>query len=54
LNLHDLVFAEENDELEDGTILEIFETGYKLNDKVLRHAKVKVSKSNKPAINTES
>lgn len=53
LTLHDLVFAEENDELEDGTILEIFETGYKLNDKVLRHAKVKVSKSNKPAENTE-
>merc|ERR1711941_75241 len=43
-NYHMAVFQEERSDLEDGTVLQVFEKGYKLKDKVLRAAKVKVSK----------
>ena len=39
---HEVLMKEESDKLED-TILEEFQKGYMLNDKVLRHSKVKVS-----------
>ncbi len=45
-NLHDALMMEENDEYEDGTIIEVFEPGYMFKDKLIRTAKVKVS-SNK-------
>lgn len=48
-NLHMAVFQEENNEVYDGTILEIFEKGYKLKDRVIKPAKVKVAKSDKEA-----
>lgn len=38
------VIAVENSECEDGTILEVLQKGYMFNNKVLRHAKVKVCK----------
>ncbi|MEA3430791.1 MAG: nucleotide exchange factor GrpE [Nanoarchaeota archaeon] len=40
------LLAEESDE-EDGTVLEVLQQGYKINDEVIRHAKVKVAKNNK-------
>ena len=43
-NLHHAVMTEENDELEDDTVIDEFQIGYKLNDKVIRPSMVKVSK----------
>ncbi|EHR33238.1 nucleotide exchange factor GrpE [Helcococcus kunzii] len=43
-NLHHAVFMEENDEVESEHIIETFQKGYKLKDKVIRPAMVKVSK----------
>ena len=34
---------EETDEVEDNTILEVFQKGYKLKDRLLRPARVKVA-----------
>ena len=45
-NLHEVLLKEESDQEED-TILEELQKGYMLNDKVLRHSKVKVSKCSK-------
>ena len=44
VNLHDALMLAENDNLEPNTIIETVEKGYYLKDKVLRHAKVIVSK----------
>lgn len=44
-NLHDVLMTEKSGK-EDGTILEEFQRGYMLNDKILRHSKVKVAKNN--------
>ena len=43
-NLHHAVFMEENDEVESEHIIETFQKGYKLKDKVIRPAMVKVSR----------
>lgn len=43
-NLHHAVFVEESDDVEENHILETFQKGYKLKDKVIRPAMVKVSK----------
>ncbi len=43
-NLHEVMLIENGNE--DGLILEELQSGYLLNDKVLRYAKVKVSKNN--------
>ncbi len=40
--LHEAVMRGQNPELEDETIDMVFEKGYKLNDKVIRHSKVRV------------
>ncbi|MGM0378587.1 MAG: nucleotide exchange factor GrpE [Bacillota bacterium] len=45
-NLHHAVMKEETDEYEHNEIMEELQTGYKLEDKVIRHAMVKVA-SNK-------
>jgi len=45
LNQHMAVFQEETDQVPDGTVLEVFEKGYRLKDRVLRPAKVKVAKN---------
>jgi len=39
---HDVLMKEESDKPEE-TILEEFQKGYMINDKVLRHSKVKIS-----------
>jgi molecular chaperone GrpE len=43
-NLHEALMTEESDDQEDQTVLEVFQKGYKLGDRVVRTAKVKVSK----------
>lgn len=43
-NLHQAVLAEESDEVEADHIIETFQKGYKLNNKVIRPAMVKVAK----------
>ncbi|KKR17571.1 MAG: Protein GrpE [candidate division CPR2 bacterium GW2011_GWC1_41_48] len=42
-SLHEALFMEESDKPED-TVLEVFADGYKLGDKIIRPARVKVSK----------
>ncbi|MBU1078695.1 MAG: nucleotide exchange factor GrpE [Spirochaetes bacterium] len=41
-SIHQAVLAEDLDDLKDHIVLEVFEKGYKLSDKLLRAAKVKV------------
>jgi molecular chaperone GrpE len=51
VNRHMAVFQEENGDVEENTVLDVFERGYMLKEKVIRPAKVKVSKmpeNNKP------
>lgn len=43
---HEALIAEDAADQEDGTILEVFQKGYMLGDRVVRTAKVKVSKKN--------
>jgi len=45
INLHMAVFQEEREDVEDSLVLEVFEKGYSYKGKVLRPAKVKVSKN---------
>ena len=42
--IHDAMLTQEDDNFEDGAILEVFEKGYRYRDKVIRHAKVIVNK----------
>jgi molecular chaperone GrpE len=43
-NLHHAVLMEEAEGSEEGTVLEVFQKGYTLNDKVIRPSMVKVAK----------
>lgn len=43
-NYHHAAFMEESEEGKEGIILEVFQKGYKLNDKVIRPSMVKVAK----------
>ncbi|PWN06732.1 nucleotide exchange factor GrpE [Rhodohalobacter mucosus] len=45
VDLHDAMMRQkpEDDSIESGTVLQVFENGYKMGDKTLRHAKVIVS-----------
>lgn len=45
---HEAVMEEQRDDCEEDTILEEFQRGYTLNDKVIRYSKVKISKKGKP------
>lgn len=47
-NFHEALMQEDNKEVPEHTILEEMQKGYLLNDRVIRTAKVKVSKSGKP------
>ena len=42
--IHDAMLTQEDENFEDGAILEVFEKGYRYRDKVIRHAKVIVNK----------
>jgi molecular chaperone GrpE len=42
-NLHNAVMQEENDELGENTVSEVFQKGYKRGDKIIRFAMVKVA-----------
>ena len=41
---HEVLMQEENDDLDDGMIIEEFQKGYSLGEKIVRTAKVKVAK----------
>lgn len=43
-NIHHAVFMEESDEYEEGKVMEVLQKGYKIKDKVIRPAMVKVAK----------
>ena len=43
-HLHDAMMQEINDDVEDETVTEVFQKGYRLGSKVIRPAKVKVSR----------
>lgn len=43
-HVHEALMQEESIDLEDGTVMEEFQKGYRLGDKVIRTAKVKVAK----------
>lgn len=47
-NMHEALMMEDSEEFEVNTVLEDFQTGYKLRDRVLRPSKVKVAK---PVVN---
>ena len=47
-NIHEALIYEENDELDDGLIIEELQSGYQFHEKVIRCAKVKVAKSKEP------
>ena len=42
--IHDAMLTQENKKYDEGTILDVFEKGYRYRDKVIRHAKVIVNK----------
>jgi len=43
-DIHDAMMTQNEDDMEDDTILSVFEKGYTYRDKVIRHAKVIVNK----------
>lgn len=43
-NLHEAVMQEEAEGAESGAILEVFQKGYQVNDRIIRHSMVKVAK----------
>ena len=47
--LHEALMSQESEEEDEGIILNEFEKGYKFHDKILRHAKVVVSKAKQEA-----
>ena len=42
-NLHNAISKVENEELGENTIAQVFQTGYKIGDKIIRHAMVQVA-----------
>lgn len=42
-DFHNAVMHEENEDLDENTIVEVFQKGYKMEDKILRYAMVKVA-----------
>lgn len=47
LNLHDAIEQVEDENAENGSIVDVLQDGYKIGDRVIKHAKVKVAKNNK-------
>ena len=43
VTVHEAVMHCESDEFEEGSVIDVFQKGYKLGDKVIRYAKVKVN-----------
>ena len=43
VNLHEAIMQGQSDEYEDGAVLDVFQKGYKIGNKVIRYAKVKVN-----------
>ena len=53
-NLHEAMFEMENKEKPAGTVVQVIEQGYVLNDRLLRPAKVAVSKGGPKEVNTDN
>lgn len=49
-NIHEAMLAEEIDDLEQDTVMDIFQKGYMLGDELLRPARVKVGKPVEPVL----
>jgi molecular chaperone GrpE len=47
---HEAVMQEETDDVPENRVVQVFQDGYLYHDKVLRHAKVSVSKKRGPAV----
>ncbi|NEQ65562.1 MAG: nucleotide exchange factor GrpE [Symploca sp. SIO2D2] len=52
-NLHEAVMRESTDEYPEGTVIEQLQRGYFLNERVLRHAMVKVAAAMEPVVTSE-
>lgn len=52
-NLHEAVIREQSTEYPEGTVIEELVRGYFINDKVLRHALVKVAAAMEPVVTSE-
>ncbi|NEP58693.1 MAG: nucleotide exchange factor GrpE [Symploca sp. SIO2G7] len=52
-NLHEAVMRESTDEYPEGTVIEQLQRGYFLNERVLRHAMVKVAAAVEPVVTSE-
>ena len=52
-NLHEAVMREATDEYPEGTVIEQLQRGYFLNERVLRHAMVKVAAAVEPVVTSE-
>jgi molecular chaperone GrpE len=44
-NIHDAIMMEESDEFAEDTVIENLQKGYRMYDRIIRHAKVKVAKA---------
>ncbi len=53
-NCHEVMMQQETTEHEDNTVIEVFQQGYYLGDKVVRTAKVKLAKNNSSQPSKES
>ena len=53
-NLHEAVMRQPTDEYPEGTVMEELQRGYKLGDRVLRHALVKVAVAPESAASDET
>jgi molecular chaperone GrpE len=52
-NIHEAVMRESTDEYPEGTVIEQLQRGYFLNERVLRHAMVKVAAAVEPVVTSE-
>ncbi len=53
-NIHEAMLAEDTDDMDTDSVLEVYQKGYRLNDELLRPARVKVGRARKrPAVTDE-
>ncbi len=52
--IHDAIMMEESDEYPEDTVVEDFQKGYKMHDRIIRHSKVKVAKAVSSTNNTDN
>lgn len=52
--IHDAIMMEESDEYPEDTVVEDFQKGYRMHNRIIRHSKVKVAKAVSSANNTDN